>query len=301
MKKTREELEAAINDSPLFSTDRTNDGELFAKEEERLLANLAKLMSARGDFDKIGFEIIDTATKCIDSYKPGEGPFLNYFNNSLKRNLAREKGKQKIDEVRKGVKLSKEMDRRIRNIFRYAKMEAVNDVYTEEFAAMASGALALTVEEVFEALATNKYATVYSGDDDGKLKLFDIIEDERGVVGEKTEKAEDALYKIRQVIEPIDATFKKEQNRTKPVLSDLLTAYLLTDLKSGRVLDDAAFVEKVFSGISFVNREMYARYVKSGDIPATKACEIAKTHGRFESSVSRTYSNFEDKWQQKKE
>ncbi|MCL2191813.1 MAG: hypothetical protein FWB78_00265 [Treponema sp.] len=304
MKKTQEELENAINSSPLFSIDHVNNGELFAKEEERLLADLVKLMSSRRDFDKIGFEIICTAKSCVNcvkskSYKPEKGKFLNFFNVSLQQNIRWDKGKQEIADIRKGIKISKKMDLVIRNLSRYAKMHNVKDADSDEFAVKASNALAVPIEEVREAIAINKYINVdsgnraISGDGDSRSELFDFVEDKSSTTEEKIEETEDLIHKIRQDIKSIDAKFKKEHEGRQPLLAKLLTVDLLTDLKELRILDDVAIVDRVFSGISFINHEIYANYVGNGVILTYR--EIAKIHDKFESSVNRTRSRFKEK------
>ncbi|GHV03431.1 hypothetical protein FACS189485_06620 [Spirochaetia bacterium] len=85
MKRSKEEYEKLINNSPLFTIDKDKEGELYAAEERRFLTDLAEYLSlyifTQDTFAEIGLEIIETAKSCIKAFNSGHGKFLHYFDN----------------------------------------------------------------------------------------------------------------------------------------------------------------------------------------------------------------------------
>jgi len=283
--KTPRELEKLINESPLFLINRVRDEELFIAEERRFLAELAELLSlTRKDFREIGYEIVKTAKECIKSYKVECGPFLNYFNTALKKRLFTQKAKEKISQTRGGIKLDQKTDRIIRSVFQYTKI-CGGDPDENGFVDKIANALNIPQETAAKAIKINRDISVQSGNvpvkKDGKTReLFDFIAD-------KTSSPNDALIdeaSVQTKLQAIDAAFEKQQDRVKQLLSKLLTAQILKEL------DDMWLIEKVISGISFIDRQIYSRYKENRTVPTAR--EIAKSCGVKEASASRTINTF---------
>jgi len=287
--KTQEELEKLINETRLFLIDRVKDKELFVAEERRFLADLAELMSlVRKDFRRIGFEIVSTAKACIESYKAENGVFLNYFNVALKRALFTQKAKEEISETRSGLKLDQKTNHLIRRILQYIKINGA-DPDESWFADKIADALNIPPEKAIEAIMINHDVFVQSGNvpitnkDGRKDELFNLIAD-------KTSPPDKALIdevSVQTRIQAIDAAFQKQQKRTKPLLSKLLTARLL------KALDDIQLIEKVIPGISFIDKQLYARYKENRAVPTAR--EIGESLGVMETSISRTINTFTEK------
>jgi len=91
--------------------------------------------------------------------------------------------------------------------------------------------------------------------------------------------------KVREIILSVDEEFQKQQERTKPLLSKLLTAKLLN-------ASDYAFqlIEKNVLRISFIDSEIFSVCAKSNVIPTAR--EIAEANGVHEASASRTLKTF---------
>jgi hypothetical protein len=286
--RKREELESVINGSTIFSINRS-DSELFIAEERHFLADLTELMSiVRKDFNKIGYEIICTAKACIKAYNPDNGYFLNYFNAALMKKLSTEKAKEIISEKRGGLTLDQKTNKIIRRIVKY-KNVCGTDINDKKFINKAAKALDIPPEKIIEAITVNYDIMVKSGNTpvinkDGEAnELFDFIASntvmpDEIVINEET---------VRMHIQSMDRTFQEQQERTKPLLSKLLTARLL------KALDDISLIEKVFSGINFIDYELYANFKENGAVPAAK--EIAESFGIMEASASRTLKTFCDK------
>ena len=287
--KTQEELEKLINETRLFLIDRVKDKELFVAEERRFLADLAELMSlVRKDFRRIGFEIVSTAKACIESYKAENGVFLNYFNVALKRALFTQKAKEEISETRSGLKLDQKTNHLIRRILQYIKINGA-DPDESWFADKIADALNIPPEKAIEAIMINHDVFVQSGNvlitnkDGKKDELFNLIAD-------KTSPPDKALIdevSVQTRIQAIDAAFQKQQERTKPLLSKLLTTRLL------KALDDIQLIEKVIPGISFIDKQLYARYKENRSVPTAR--EIGESLGVMETSISRTINTFTEK------
>ncbi|MDR2596009.1 MAG: hypothetical protein LBC76_01690 [Treponema sp.] len=284
--KTPRELEKLINESPLFRIDRIKDKELFIVEERRFLADLAELLSlTRKDFCKIGYEIVLSAKACIKSYKVECGAFLNYFNTALKKTISAQKAKEEISDTRSGITLEQKTDQIIRYIAKYEKI-CGEEPDESRFVNRIADVLNITPEKAFEAIAINRDIYVQSGsvpimEKDGKKgELFDLIAD-------KTSSPNDVLTDeaaVKTYLQTIDAAFQKQQDRLKPILSKLLTAQVL------KALGDIRLIEKVISGVSFINRQIFEGYKENRTVPTAR--EIAESCGVREESASRTINTF---------
>jgi len=283
------ELEKLINESPLFLIDRIKDKELFVIEERRFLADLAWFLSlTRKDFKGIGYEIVLTAKACIKSFNVEYGSFLNYFNAALKKTLFTQKAKEEISDTRTGLTLDQKTNNIIRRILQYININGA-DPNESGFALKIADVLAIPREKAIEAIMINRNIFVQSGND--QIINKDGMEDELfNLIADKTGSPDKALMdeaSVRTHIQAIDAAFKKQQERTKPILSKILTARLL------KALDDIQLINKVIPGISFIDGQLYARYKENRTVPTAK--EIGESFGVVEASISRTYNTFAEK------
>ncbi|GHT92655.1 hypothetical protein FACS1894140_5000 [Spirochaetia bacterium] len=96
MTKTQEELEAIINNSPLFSIDREKDGTLWQLEKMKLFEAAYWLSAYLKDASTVSHEgpkstrnikygdiACECVINCIDKYNPKLGSFINYFKSAL--------------------------------------------------------------------------------------------------------------------------------------------------------------------------------------------------------------------------
>jgi DNA-directed RNA polymerase specialized sigma subunit len=295
--RTRVELENAINGSPLFSIDRNIDKELFIAEEKRFLNDLARLMSmTSNDFIDTGLEILQTAKACINGYKMNSGkPFLNYFRSSLKENLSRQKARTNDENARGGLKIGREMRRRIWNIRQLTNLAEVRgeDIDAEEFPSKIANTLNISLEAVKEAIIADDHTKILWVDaekHDDKGKLLDTISDNSVVVEEEFSTIND---KFRALILSVEETFRnqKRANTDQGYLAKLLTKELLDIMKE----KDIEIVKEIFAGVTFLDREVCDYYQKNGRTP--KIQEIAKAAGKSPESASRTLKELRNKIQ----
>ncbi|MDR2728648.1 MAG: hypothetical protein LBB56_05900 [Chitinispirillales bacterium] len=289
--RIREELELAINGSLLFSIDRAANKELFIAVEMQLIKDIADLMKivlSREHFAERGLEIIETAKACIKAYKTDCGPFLHYFNASLKKTLFIAEAKEKANEHRGGILIDEKTDRLIRKILKYADAcgDKINDF---EFQKRIAEKLDVSFESVRDVIEINDNAAAQSGDSsisnedcDGS-KLFDNI----AAAIESAEERAEKLEFVREIIVSIDAAFKGQQERTKPLLAKLLTIRFI------EALDDVSHIGEIAREQTFLDADICSDYKKRGKIPTAR--EIAAIFGVHEASASRTLKTFLEK------
>jgi hypothetical protein len=298
--RTAKELEQLISDSALFSIDRAKDGERFANEEMRFIKNLMEhlLITRKEDIKDINewsVEVMETAKACVKAYKVERGiPFLHYFNAALKKKLFIARAKERENERRGGLSIDEEKKRLIRHILKYCdkRGDDINDPDVQEKIADKFG---VSLEIVREAVEINYDATVQSGDaiksnEDGDGgRLFDRIATDVELADKRIEKIES----IRKIVISIDTAFREQQERTKPLLAKLLTAYLI------KTLEDVCLI-KMAGGLEseFWDAEIYTGYQAYGEIPTAR--EISETFGKHEAHASRTFNNFLEKIKQKR-
>jgi hypothetical protein len=164
------------------------------------------------------------------------------------------------------------------------------DIYDEGFIIKVSEALGITLEEAAEAININQSILVISGnkyvsgDDGDQCELFNLIKD-KGDAPQEIIEREDA---IRTEILSIDEVYKNQQDRSKPLLSGLLTVQLIKEL------EDVQFIEKVIPEITFIDYNIYNCF-KNDTAVLPAARDIAAEHGVSEQSASRTFNVFLEK------
>lgn len=302
--RTLNDLEQMINGSVLFSIDRATDGERFAAEERIFLNNLVKCVSMtfKKDFAKFGLEIFTMAKYCVKAYNAEKGPFMNYFNFSLKKSLETAKRDEDTNKRRGGMSsISEKTEQFIRNIkeYMYNSGKDPHKISDETIQKIANNQ-GVSFEVVYEALKIDYNATVKSGDsgntDDGEYKnsLFDTMLPATGSDNESAGERAEKIEAIRKIVVSIDSAFREQQERTKPLLAKLLTAIVIKELEDVDFPD----MERVVFGCDFFDNEMYADY-KANPQKIPTAHDIAEAYNVHEASASRTLHRFLKKIRQK--
>jgi hypothetical protein len=236
--KTREELENAINGSPLFSIDRDRDSELFHAEELKFLKYLVEYVERTRkpwDIELIGYSgIWHVAKNCTkpNAYTSEKGSFSHYFNRALTHAINHEKVKE--------CQLQKQ------NIF---------------------GNISISGEDWTEG-----------------SELLDMIADT------KTDPPDEKIINenmIKYLVNLINPVFRIQQERTKKLLSKLLTIRLAEILLS--VYSEIEIIQKTV----FVDTEILSGYIGGGELPTAK--QIAAKENTTEQQASRTINRFLEK------
>lgn len=305
--KIRKQLEDKINNSTLFTIDR-KDAVLFAQTKNSFLLDLIKLMEiSRDDYEECLREIMETAKYSIENYNANKGLFLNNFNFWLAKKIKTKKGKERSDKCRKGIKISKKTDETIRKILNYIKFRNIdiNKISQKKINDIAEG-LGISPKQVNKAILANHDAVALLGDaplkngetDSGTLLdsiTYDEEIDTSEIAAKKVAKKTIAdVSALRVHILSIDEVFRKKQERTKKLLSKILTVWIFKKIRKIEDID-LDVIDKIFADadIKFVDSKIYKNFISSKKVPTQR--KIAEMFGRHEADISRTLRKFKEK------
>ena len=84
MNYDKDEYEQLIDSSLLFTFDRESEHIAYRREALKMVEYLYCYLMAENirKYEPFGVEIVDTAKRCIENYKPELGRFLNYFSSA---------------------------------------------------------------------------------------------------------------------------------------------------------------------------------------------------------------------------
>ena len=296
--KTREEYENLINSSEIFGVDKADEAR-FKTEFRKLTGwivsyylTLSKTLRDELNFetdkqsemsDSLSYQLIVTAKTCVNSYKKDYGPFLHYFNASLKRNRVRSTAAEKAKTERGGLTMGRKSDRLISGLIRYAKSRG-RSIYDEEVQrkfAIASGCKPEVISKLVQAndaaVCVGEYV---KGDDGEQLSLIEgKAADLRSV--DETLEQQSTIYIL---LNGMGVLFDEQQERTKPRLKKLLTAWLISRIGNKEA------VGRYLVGQAFIDGEILQTYIKSGFVP--KAKDLADEFGVSEQRASMIVNNF---------
>ena len=284
----KEEYERLIRASILFSLNRETEYTAYRKEARKMTEYLyCYLLSINEEkYIEFGAEILTTATNCIKNYAPENGDFLNYFNSAMKKEYRRAFAKKQIDEMRHGIHVSEEVEANIRKIVRYMKSKGITQVSDRRIHDIAEN-LGIPEGKVREYITVNLNATAISdetvNDDGEESSLFDTLADD----GEDIHKTHEESENYKELLLKIEDVYRSCQDRQKPIISEIMTA---------KVCETICEMKISTEGISFIDKEIIVRYIKTGITPTQR--DIAKKYQKEEASISRTVSKFEEKLKQ---
>ena len=159
---TLELIKKSIEESEIFEVSKDADPFRYRNLEYALIEKLyeyAQLLNP-SRYQDMGLEIVETANACLQSYDKGRGPFLNYFISSLSRRVSKEEATRGIIDVRGGITLPSEMQRKITIINEIGQM-MMRDVNDVRVITAAADYLGITVEKVEELIALNERYKIF--------------------------------------------------------------------------------------------------------------------------------------------
>ncbi|GHV87014.1 hypothetical protein AGMMS50255_3100 [Spirochaetia bacterium] len=290
MKRTKEEYEKLLNNSPLFTIDKDKEGELYTAGERRFLTDLAEYLSlytfTQDTFAEIGLEIIETAKACIKAFDRSQGQFLHYFNYALSNRRRVSAGKKAAQERQHGLKVGDSA--LIRKVHGFAHLKGFCLSDTQAIRHLCSDTANLEVivqlcgvpaEDVVRTIRTIYETSVlgeYTVNDDGnEISIFDSLN--RVSASETTTEMHDEVIEL---LKSIDSTYKNSRDSRKPLLKKLISIKLVP-----LILDlelDTAF--------DFWDADIEKQYRLTGAVPTAR--DIATMFDVLEQSASRTINNF---------
>jgi hypothetical protein len=289
MKRSKEEYEIVLNNSPLFTIEKDKDGELYAAEERRFLTDLAEYLSlclfTQDTFVEIGLEIIETAKSCIKAFDRSHGLFLHYFNYALSNRRRVSAGKKAAQERQHGLKVGDNV--LIRKVHGFARMKGhdlsdtstirhlCTDTTTIEVIAQLCG---VPTEDVVRTIRTIYETSVlgeYTVNDDGEKSIFDTL-NRVSAPDIQTEMHDEVI----ELLKSIDRTYKSSRDSQKPLLRKLISIKLVPlILETGLDTD-----------FGFWDTDIEKQYRLTGAVPTAR--DIAAMFDVLEQSASRTINNF---------
>ncbi|GHV48153.1 hypothetical protein AGMMS49546_38460 [Spirochaetia bacterium] len=287
MKRSREEYEKLLNNSPLFTIKKDKDGELYAAGERRFLTDLAEYLSlyifAPDTFSELGLEIIETARLCIKAFDTHHGLFLHYFNYALGNRRRVSAGKKAAQERQHGLKVGDNALIRKVNGFAHLKGYDLSDTSTIRHLCTDTANLELIAalcgvptEDVVRTIRTIYETSVlgeFTLNDDGEEKsIFDRI----STLETKFEMNDEVI----ELLKSIDSTYKNSRESQKPLLRKLISIKLVPLILELEL--ETAF--------DFWDTDIEKQYRLTGAVPTAR--DIAAMFDVLEQSASRTINNF---------
>jgi hypothetical protein len=290
MKRSKEEYEKLLNNSPLFTIEKDKEGELYAAEERRFLTDLAEYLSlyifTSDTFAEIGLEIIETAKSCIKAFDTHHGLFLHYFNYALSNRRRVSAGKKAAQERQHGLKVGD--DALIRKVNGFARLKGydlsdtstIRHLCTDTASMDAIAALCgVPAEDVVRTIRTIYETSVLGGytvnDDGNEISIFDSLK-----CGSAPETKALMNDDVIELLKSIDSTYTHSRNSQKPILKKLINSKLVPLILE---LDlDTAF--------DFWDTDIEKQYRLTGAVPTAR--DIAAIFDVLEQSASRTINNF---------
>ena len=292
MNYTRQDYERLINDSPLLDTDKERDADLYKTRRNQFLTWLYKYCRiVYGEcVSECGMEIMETAHESIEKYDRARGNFLNFFNYLFKKRRKIRMAELREDDVRKGIRLSKDDRSNIRKIIKFAKDRQI-PVDSPDFAEKCAIALGKDKKDILELIRINTNATTMSNSlkkTDGNDEEIDIFNtgafatDDRHDIEQKLDFDMD----IDSLLDKISSIYNSLQNRAdqRKLFAMWITGILIKAF--GENMDIIVLVR----GKEYFSAEVADYYLETGKVMEKQ--QIAAVVGVGPESASRNFTKF---------
>ncbi|GHT94679.1 hypothetical protein FACS1894141_1810 [Spirochaetia bacterium] len=293
MKRSKEEYENLLNNSPLFTIEKDKEGELYAAGERRFLTDLAEYLSlytfTQDTFAEIGLEIIETAKACIKAFDRSQGQFLHYFNYALSNRRRVSAGKKAAQERQHGLKVGDSA--LIRKVHGFAHLKGFCLSDTQAIRHLCSDTANLEViaqlccvpaEDVVRTIRTIYETSVLGeftvNDDDEEISVFDSfgLRNRASIPETKLEMNDEVIGLLKS----IDRTYKNSRDSQKPLLKKLINIKLVPLILELEIDTD----------FDFWDTDIEKQYRLTGAVPTAR--DIAAMFDVLEQSASRTINTF---------
>ena len=273
-----------------LNLENTGNAKLSIKEKITLA-----VWESNKNYKNFSVEVVETVGEALKYYFPNsdafkEGiPFSQYLFGSLKNSINTRSEKDDFADKNGGLYISDDKYRRIKkvkNFFEdirkihrknYPDQEDLKESFIIEKAVLALG---MDEEEIRECLKMSKASTKgdeVSNEEGETFSIFDTLWD--GIDLNPSENEFIAKEKRECILNKIQKEWEKKSD---PMLSELLTVEIL-----GANLD----IENMES-YSFLNKEIYAKFLKDPEHKLPENSEIAEKYGVTKSAASKKLSRF---------
>ncbi len=284
MRENKEYYIDKINNSSVFSLDKETEYAAYRTAANRLIENISNylLMFYKNDYEDYGLEIVETATRCIKNYNNDKGSFLNYFLRALKLEIGRAKGKEDIKAKMGAFSIS---DRDYRNLRKYKRYLADKNIAPQSVSAENLCVIAETLGVSLKYTEKLKEIDLFAAEDIFDEKDDSTYEEYIPSVEISIQLEYENIESCKSKLNCINELFESKQERTKPLLSKLITRDIIEFvMKSNDIL---RFAES----LSFFDMDIYKTFLAKKRLPSNQ--DIAAYFSKKESSVSRTKKQFE--------
>lgn len=285
MNYDKDEYEQLIDSSPLFTLNRGNEHIAYRREVLRMVEYLYCYLMAINvrKYEPFGVEIVDTAKRCIENYKPESGRFLNYFSSAWKQTYGHLIGKEIVRDTFKGIHFTEDEERNFRKYMRLAQNMGIdtNSSVFDERVAEAMGISISDVDDLRNMINCKPTSGSKINEEGEEYSLIDQIDS-----GKYADSGVMQFEAAKEFVDLIELTFNQLQERQKPMLAMLITTKiaflaienekLLNTLKQKTFFDEGIFNETLDHGVQI------------------QAKDIADRFGVREASASRSWKRFKD-------
>ncbi len=280
---SKEQYIDLINNSIIFTLDNKSSV-IYEREKSKLIEYVYLYKTCENEQNaEWGLEITSVVINCLKSYKPGETPFLHYFNVAFKKEIDKTKAKETISNNSAGLKFSESEIKLARQLYQYLKKSPdknIDDIANAIHKYATD--IKLTPEELKKAIDIYITSMAEHGDatlkEDSEMTLFDVIESKGNVEDQFINDAEVKIW-----IDKLEKVFNESRNAIKEVLSIKITSILTVWDEEERYIDyikqKTFFNTQVFLRVSETKQEIQNQEI--GDIAQTSAANITQTWKRF--------------------
>lgn len=243
--------------------------------------------TSKETFEDYSTELMETAIYCLGHYDSKKGEYTHLFNSEMKKAVQRAKYRERQNNKRGGLVLSKRVEKQIREMKLVAKQRNMDcrEISTQKYLARY---FQMSFEEVERLIFLEFCDPIRSDrqpkDEKGEISLFDLQSSDEKSAEDKM--AEEASFIA--LVEKINAFFSTVQNRQKRLLSMLLTVEIIEACE-----EDLDKAKEFLKGKELFNEEVFVYYEKNADLPTNR--KIAENCEVSEQSLSRTYKKFKEK------
>lgn len=275
----KETYEKLIKESPLFDIDKEKENSAYRRERYKLIENLYCYLMAinKEKYEGYACEIMQVAERCINGYDRSV-EFLHYFNVAWKNECAHIYGNEKIDDLFRGMKLSKQIQNTMK---KYAKIASKCnfDINEEAIYSKLIDVIEMPLEEIKqieEIMDTKVVWHINDHFDRNKTEILEQIADNFSIEGHFENRES-----LTELLDKVEAFFEKCQERQKPIIADMLTIEIGMDIFE---------IKNLSKSYSFISEDVCKQIIQTGRSPTQR--DVAKKYGKNEASVSRMMKEF---------
>ncbi|MDM8209635.1 hypothetical protein [Mediterraneibacter glycyrrhizinilyticus] len=285
MNYDKDEYEQLIDSSLLFTLDREKEYIVYRREVLKMVEYLYCYLMAINvhKYETFGVEIVDTAKRCIESYKPDSGRFLNYFSSAWKQTYGHLIGRELVREKFKGIHFTEYEERNFRKYMRLAQNMGV-DTESSEFDDRVAEAMGISTSDVDNLRSMINCRPIYGSrvnEEGEEYSLIDQLDS-----GKYTDIGVLQFEAVKEFMDIIELAFNQLQERQKPLLAMLITSKI-----AFLALEDER-IRAILKRKAFFDEGIFEETMSRGE--QIQAKEIADRFGVVEASASRSWRRFKN-------